>query len=463
MQSENTGGAQEQGHLAENERDVKADMDLQLGAHEDDDDDDELFQEVEDDDPMPAFDLGYETDPVERFLVMTRFQHHVQGLQRRLRARGRRVSPKRISDRDKDGERKKRGLGLVRQLRQRQNQVVQNIKQKVPVIQRKYEQRVEKAVVRAENMLNRVRDAKSRQLRHILCFVISMFDVVITAFWIGAWPHTFYMYFSLKAVMLITIRAVWYRWIDQHLFLLDLCYFANGALLLHIWLFPRWKWLAQAAQGCGGMLSVCVPLFRNSFVPHSADRMTSLHSHLMPLLMIFVLRWHRTESQKQAYGSFEDMSIIPGLTFYVMWAIFYHTVVFAVVPKIYKGKKLLTLFVHMCYGMRLYTTLHPAIRSVTLYKCVFVMGHFCVFLSGVPYFYCPYWIQCLCILFSTIWAFKNGAEFYITYFWKVYENQISAFEREMAAAHAEGAGKGNKTTPSRQGSAEDLSEADAEA
>merc|ERR1712066_1129483 len=43
----------------------------------------------------------------------------------------------------------------------------------------------------------------------------------------------------------------------------------------------------------------------------------------------------------------------------------------------------------------------------------------------------------LCICIAIIWAFKNGARFYITYFWKVYENQIHAFEKEMREAEAQ--------------------------
>merc|ERR1711869_146372 len=64
-------------------------------------------------------------------------------------------------------------------------------------------------------------------------------------------------------------------------------------------------------------------------------------------------------------------------------------------------------------------------------RLVFVAGHFTLFFTGLSYLLFPAPVHLLCIVLAMLVAVKNGATFYITYFWRVYESQILAFERQM--------------------------------
>jgi len=57
---------------------------------------------------------------------------------------------------------------------------------------------------------------------------MSMVDVVVTAYWLGAIPQTIHYYYTAKCIFLIGIRSIWYRLQGWHYFLFDLCYFSNG-------------------------------------------------------------------------------------------------------------------------------------------------------------------------------------------------------------------------------------------
>lgn len=287
-------------------------------------------------------------------------------------------------------------------------------------------------VNRMETMLEKARVAKMCQLRHVLCFIFSMLDVVTTTFIVARWPHSFHLYYSFKVGLLITFRLMYYRWKKYHLFLIDLCYIINCLVMMHIWLFPQWQWLNDCVHGFGGMLFVCIPLFRNSFVPHSLDRITSLQVHLMPQLQLYILRWHKSSEQEQAYASAEDMSILPAVAMYLLWACIYHGLIFFVWGKYISEGRLATLFWHMYGDMNLKKYM-PRGSTKAHAKTVFVLGHACVFIMGIPHLYLPHAAQLAALLFALTWGFRNGASFYIMYFWKVYDQQIHDFEREMMA------------------------------
>merc|ERR1719401_2314716 len=133
----------------------------------------------------------------------------------------------------------------------------------------------EKQVAELRGQLNKVlakaQSAKMKQLRHMVCFVCSMADLVIAAFWLGASPQTSHWYYTFKVFLLVGFRAVWYGCLGWHYFLYDLCYYCNLILLVYVWFFPSNPELFMACSGFAGVLSLSVPVFRNSFVPHSLD------------------------------------------------------------------------------------------------------------------------------------------------------------------------------------------------
>merc|ERR1711953_1324369 len=118
---------------------------------------------------------------------------------------------------------------------------------------------------------------------------------------------------------LLICRGLYYKWTNAHLFLFDLCHAINACVLIHIWFYPGSEYFAQAVHGFTGMLAICIPLFRNSFVPHALDRVTSFQVHLMPLLMLLVLRRFGTEDQRRIFQAEEFMTPWPSFCIYLTW------------------------------------------------------------------------------------------------------------------------------------------------
>ena len=110
--------------------------------------------------------------------------------------------------------------------------------------------------------------------------------------------HTHTHTHTQKAVILLTYRWYAYKKIGSHYFLFDFCYFTNFLLLNYLWL-PE-NILGPTLRGAlysacfsfsmGPLLSAII-LWRNSLVPHSNDKMTSLFIHVSPPLAVWGIRW----------------------------------------------------------------------------------------------------------------------------------------------------------------------------
>merc|ERR1719401_44045 len=255
------------------------------------------------------------------------------------------------------------------------------------------------------------------------------------SFWLGKSPQTFHYWYTANCLWLIGCRAIWYRWQNYHYYLLDLCYWVNAATLAYLWFFAESEWMLQGLCGFSGALMISIPLFRNSFVPHSLDRVTSFHIHMTPVIQLWVTRW--PESHRAADWAWkvpEEMSIIPALTLYLYWAIFYYTYLFVIRSSVIEKKGYETLYKLVTRDMGLEAKLPTYLQGPIMTRCVFIVGHLVLCVSGVFVVHLQYWGFTACMCITAIWGFRNGARFYMTYFWRVYEEQISAFERERAKA-----------------------------
>ena len=76
-------------------------------------------------------------------------------------------------------------------------------------------------------------------LRDKVAFVLGVFHIIASAYWLGYSPSTFYRLYTVKALLLLTIRLVLYRKEKMHYYLLDFCYYANALMLVHVWALPE--------------------------------------------------------------------------------------------------------------------------------------------------------------------------------------------------------------------------------
>jgi hypothetical protein len=178
-------------------------------------------------------------------------------------------------------------------------------------------------------------------LRDKVGFVAGIGNIAITAWWMGKWPQTFYLWYTAKSLLLYGLRFLIYRSKGQHYFLLELCYSVNVLLLTYLWVFPRSAWLYKAVFGLvAGPLTWSIVALRNSLVLHSLDQMTSLFMHASPALVVWALRWTRepselaasvvpAEAAKFSHATFAEL-VGCTMTMYSVWAVLYYLKVFVI-------------------------------------------------------------------------------------------------------------------------------------
>lgn len=102
-----------------------------------------------------------------------------------------------------------------------------------------------------------------------------------------------------KAVTLLSYRWYSYKQLKFHYFLFDFCYFTNFLTLLYIWIPSciiseeyRGELFTTCFSFAMGPLLSAIIFWRNSLVPHSTDKMTSLFIHISPPLTLWGIRWY---------------------------------------------------------------------------------------------------------------------------------------------------------------------------
>lgn len=83
-----------------------------------------------------------------------------------------------------------------------------------------------------------------------ISFTIGVVNACLTCYLLGVAPTQYYLWYSPKAVILITLRWLDFRAKKQHYLLYDFCYWANGATLLYLWLMPQSSTLFQIIFLC---------------------------------------------------------------------------------------------------------------------------------------------------------------------------------------------------------------------
>jgi len=419
--------------------------------------------------PGRSEESGYDTDPVERFFVISKWQRQLRRIQRgssemlrredgsgplrNLRERRRQVVSKVIEQRDqmvgRVKDKREQAFTLVKDKRE---QVVDKVKKIANLRERqqKFRQSVEDFKGRTEKVVARMRMAKVRQFRHMMCFTCTITNLSIASFWLGRFPQTFHWWYTANCVWLVGCRAIWYRWHLWHYYLLDLCYWVNAAMLVYLWILPGNEWFFSGVYGFSGILLISVPVFRNSLIPHSLDHITSFQIHVTPVVQLWVLRWESPTWPNSGFRIPKEMSVVPGFTLYIIWALIYYLYMFVVAQKKIERRGYETLYKHMAVNMGLKKKLPKNMQQESKAKAIFITGHFILFIAGIGFVHFPYWLHTAALCIGIVWGIRNGATFYMTYFWKVYESQIHAFERQMAQAQEDAAEPPQSPTGSPQ-------------
>lgn len=269
-------------------------------------------------------------------------------------------------------------------------------------------------------------------LRDKLAFVLGTVMAMLSAYWLGWSPTTFYRVYTIEAAVLFTLRWVMYRMKKWHYYMFDFCYVANVLLLVHIWVFPHSAFLHKVTFAYAtGPLAWSVIAFRNSLVFHSVDKITSLFLHWFPACVAWTERWHpdvhvREHNRKAGTAAMEewhnaslwDLVVLP-MAPYLLWALLYYLKIFVMSSRRIQQRGYDTLFKYTTANPKSAISVFVKKFPTKLQPLAYMGLH--ISLTAATFAVCKiWWMSCrahtaflLCVLCISAW---NGASFYFEVF-----------------------------------------------
>ena len=124
-------------------------------------------------------------------------------------------------------------------------------------------------------------------------FTLGVVGLLVTQFVATEHPTRFHVYYLATAPFIFTHRAYQYFIIKYHYFLIDFCYYANAAHVWQILARPRSaRFFKTTFAYANGPILWAIPLWRNSLVFHSHDKVQSVYIHCVPAILTWCARWY---------------------------------------------------------------------------------------------------------------------------------------------------------------------------
>jgi len=262
---------------------------------------------------------------------------------------------------------------------------------------------------------------------------------MLTPFLLGAHPNLVASFYTTKAIILISARFIMYKKLNWHYFLFDFCYFANLCLLGYLHFFPNTPMLFMLVFGmANGPLGWAVPIWRNSMVFHSIDKVTSVLIHIGPPIVTYAVRWnkdihypnHTICPDNNCDVPYYYLTVLP-LIPYTIWQVLYW--VYVIVMSGHKDR--MTSFRWILEGEK------SLARSVSCAPFgekhgrfgFFFMQYLFTILTLIPMkLMWDNQIYHLCyVVFITLVAIWNGANYYFDVFSKKYIESLQIQEQKL--------------------------------
>ena len=332
-------------------------------------------------------------------------------------------------------------------------------------IRKEFLQQQERIVMRSKQMAKKLQSGRSRAWRHKWVFALVEADFAMTAFWLGASPQTFHLYYTAQMAVVMCGKIFDYRITQQHYFLLDFCFFANACTLAWLWICPSSGYLFNAVESFCGVLVLSVPLFRNSCVPHDFARISNAYVHYPQVLLVLSMLWSCEGAAGEkavcvgisaAMAEPWSIRLFQAWSVYMTWAVLYASVIFVFAKKRIERKRRDTLYGYFAHTLGFKDKLPSWLRQYS--GVVFMMGHQTLFISGGCFIVLPFSIQVILTLLAVMVFFHNGGRFYVDHFWKAHERNtvlyLDAANTMMTKASKEGShssleSKGTDDSPAR--------------
>ena len=189
---------------------------------------------------------------------------------------------------------------------------------------------------RAHTLRTRASEPSGIKLADKLLFCAGVTFIPVTEWVMIVHPHRFSYWYTASILLLLSWRAKIFTAKKWHYFLLDFCYFINAMCLAYLALTHRHPCPALfrvVFSLSNGPLLVAIAVWRNSFVFHSVDRVTTTLVHALPPCLTYCLRWYPVETDGtpvaahralDAYGSIGWSDILcNSMAAYFLWQLAY--------------------------------------------------------------------------------------------------------------------------------------------
>jgi len=293
-----------------------------------------------------------------------------------------------------------------------------------------------------------------------LSFTFGVICIVLTEFLALRQPTYFTQYYLLLMTCLLTNRYLEYSALNEHLFMLDFCYFMNFSVVVQTTLFPtNLLWFKANYVLCMGVLMLAIVVWQNSLVFHSLDKLTSIFIHVFPPLTLHLYRWGLIPCQAihpDDTMSLSDITVLP-LILYGLWQIGYLLATEVVLAnKIRNDPTIVTSLRHLAKdkknGMNMLTTKvtkamgilkkdesfdSEALKSKVIF---FTVQGIYTILASLPtmFLYSNYKLSVFYICSIYSWCIWRGGSFYIEVFSERYKMKFITLEKEDSNLSREG-------------------------
>ena len=177
-------------------------------------------------------------------------------------------------------------------------------------------------------------------------FTLGVLNIVACQYFLLTIPEYFPLWYSIIIPITMITRFMHFKSMHWQYFMIDFCYFTIFLSIINI-LLPYGRNNNQLFKICfifaTGILPIAIPVWRNSFVFHDFDRITSVYIHILPCMLYYTLRWsnrapfgtalfNTTIGNSGALGQYcletlctelTVMDYIYAILLYILWQIMY--------------------------------------------------------------------------------------------------------------------------------------------
>ncbi|AMD21482.1 HER204Wp [Eremothecium sinecaudum] len=274
-------------------------------------------------------------------------------------------------------------------------------------------------------------------------YTFTLINIFVIGFILGKCPEWFHVYYTLMFLSLMPVRFYTYYKVRNHYFMADLCYFVNFLCLVFLWVSPGSVHLYQTCFAFTfGSLSFAVITWRNSFVVHSLDKVTSCFIHITPALTWYAITHLIDEDVKAIRFPAASKASSPSWIlktnvfytsiYYLIWQLLYHYfITLKKKDKIKTGKRV-TSFEYLTthrfkdhwlvklpppFPMLVYTLFQYLYQLTSMILCVIWFKHS---FAAAGF-----------LLFIILIAGRNGANYYIDHYGKRFEKEVQKLKLQV--------------------------------